>query len=329
MLIAKYKRQEKHRETNMSPSKITIKSRSRSLKDTELQLSKGKVPTLEEVLSKISSNNRGISKYRLRLTYSKESKQVPITNDAFFQDNEHSELFVKDLGPQVAWRLVFFIEYLGPILIHSLMYYLSTRPDMIERFHKYNAPRSPMLNKVAYYMVLAHYVKREFETLFVHQFSLATMPLFNIFKNSFHYWILNGAISLGYFGYGFFFSDNTLSNVYGKLHIGSLGTLIGLFVLSESWNFYIHLKLRRWGDYQKKIGNKDKRVPINGGLFSIFVAPNYTFETWAWIWFTVVFKMNLFAVFFLFVSAGQMYLWAQKKNKKYGTRRSFLIPYIF
>jgi len=41
-------------------------------------------------------------------------------------------------------------------------------------------------------MFIGHYVKRELETIFVHRFSNDTMPFFNVFKNSAHYWVLSG-----------------------------------------------------------------------------------------------------------------------------------------
>lgn len=309
---------------------VIVKSRSKSLKDTEVVLT-GENKNLESILLQLSNNNKGISKYRLRLTYLKENKQIPIIEDSFFENfnADGMELFVKDLGPQISWRLVFCAEYFGPILIHSLAYWLSKQPSVASKLQSSSNPPNPALNKIAYYLVIAHYLKREFETIFVHQFSLATMPLFNLFKNSFHYWVLNGAIAIGYFGYGFLFNDERLFEIYQFLGFDNLGLLIGLFTISELWNFYIHIRLRLWGDKQKKLGNTKKRVPINGGIFKVLIAPNYSFEVWSWIWFALIFKLNVFSLIFLAVSTVQMYLWAQKKNRKYRTRRAFLIPYIF
>lgn len=308
---------------------FTVKSRSKSLKDTKI--ADGKGVTLQSLLGEISRQNRSINKNRLRLTYLKEEKQVPVS-ETFFEEQANLndvEFFVKDLGPQVSWRLVFVVEYLGPILFHSLFYYLSKCPTLVRKYHSKSVEYNPFMNKLAYTLIMGHYLKREFETLFVHQFSQSTMPLFNIFKNSFHYWVLNGAIAFGYFGYGFIFSNAKLFEAYSTLKLNNLGALVALFTLAECWVAYIHIKLRLWGEAQAKQGNTKKRVPINDGIFALLVAPNYAFESWAWIIFSLIFKLNLFALIFTAVSVAQMYLWAQKKNKRYGTKRAFLIPYIF
>lgn len=39
-----------------------------------------------------------------------------------------SKVFVKDLGPQISWRFVFLVEYLGPLVVYLLF---STRPWLI------------------------------------------------------------------------------------------------------------------------------------------------------------------------------------------------------
>lgn len=310
-----------------------VKSRSKALKDTTFDLKSENV-TLSKILKEVSDNNRGINPNRLRLSYLKENKQIAILEETFFKSDEFAngeslQLYVKDLGMQISWRLVFLIEYIGPILIHTFFFYLSNCESIRERFFNSNVEYNPLLNKVAFALIIFHYLKRELESLFVHKFSLATMPIFNVFKNSAHYWLLNGAIALGYFGYGFFINDEKLFKIYSFLGLTDINTLISLMVLSEALNFYIHIRLRCWGDLQKMKGNTTKRVAINDGIFKALIAPNYTFEMWAWLWFTVIFKFNIFAIIFYIVSTVQMYLWAQKKNKKYNVRRAFFIPYLF
>lgn len=306
---------------------ITVKSRSKNLRTAEVDL--GAQTSVASLKQEVSKKNKNISVHRLRLTYQDGAKQQVLTDEMLKRNYYDLELYVKDLGPQISWRLVFIIEYLGPILIHSILYQLSLNAEFIEKWAKIENV-DPSLNRLIYALNTLHYSKRLFESIFIHKFSQATMPLFNLFKNSSHYWLLNGTIGLGYFGYGFIFGNgDKLHGIYRAFRISEASTLISLFIVSELWNFYIHYRLRVFGDKQNLLESNGQRVPINEGLFKIFVAPNYTFEVLSWFWFTLLFKLNFFALLFLFVSATQMYLWAMKKNKKYNTKRAFLIPFVF
>jgi len=98
----------------------------------------------------------------------------------------------KYVGPQISYRGVFIIEYLGPLLI---MLALFSRPAIVYGEGASDQPVHP-LAKTAVLLWSAHFVKRELETLFVHKFSRETMPLSNLFKNSAHYW--SAALYIGW-----------------------------------------------------------------------------------------------------------------------------------
>ena len=87
----------------------------------------------------------------------------------------------------------FLVEYFGPFIFHPLFYYVQSLygSGSFEHTQTQNLPLQLS------FCIL----KRELETIFVHKFSNATMPAFNIFKNSGHYWILSG-FNLAYFIYG-------------------------------------------------------------------------------------------------------------------------------
>ncbi|CAI8507734.1 unnamed protein product [Hanseniaspora opuntiae] len=265
----------------MSLSEINIKTRSRKAFKKDISISydskaNGSIKDLtahilEAYKSKLNPN-------RIRLTVLSKDKQVPLADDL---SNINSEVYIKDLGPQISWRLVFMIEYFGPILIHSILYQLSLY---------YNVSNTNAeLSKNVYYMHLIHYAKREFESV------------------------------LCYLGYGF--------NLGINLNIKPAHSW-GFFAVFELCNLLCHIKLRLVGDKLLKQGIKERK-PINESFFKVLVSPNYTFEVLSWIVVTLTFNLNLFAVLFLLVSSVQMYLWAMKKNKKYGTKKAFLIPYIF
>ncbi|KAL2059575.1 hypothetical protein ABVK25_000868 [Lepraria finkii] len=65
--------------------------------------------------------------HRLRVTKGSDGALIPNSKDLLIEATgvrEQSIIYVKDLGPQIAWRTVFLVEYAGPLLIHPLLYFM-------------------------------------------------------------------------------------------------------------------------------------------------------------------------------------------------------------
>lgn len=206
-------------------------------------------------------------------------------------------------GLQISWRTVFIIEYLGPILIHAAWPLL--RPYLYSDL----TPLS-FSQKLTQALVILHFVKREYETLFVHRFSLNSMPARNIFKNCAHYWILSGAL-IAYFIYA--------PNSYTALSSPTIDIAnwigIALFLIGEIGNAHTHKILSNL----RSPGGTERGIPHGLG-FNLVTCPNYLFEMIAWFGITFVAKTWAMGVF-LIAAYVQMHLWAVKKEKAY--RREF------
>lgn len=276
---------------------IKVIPRSKNIKPLEIDAS-----SYQDFVKQCCLNFQ-INSNRLKISISQNGKIQTITNDYDFELMNAKEVYVKDLGPQIGWRNVYLIEYFGPILIHFCVFnYICDEP--IEY-------------KLIYEMNLIHYFKREFENIFIHKFSNSTMPLFNLFKNCAHYWILGGLLSLMY---------KSIGNINFNLNLNlNKDFLFYLWCFCEIFNGITHIQLRLLGDKSIRKGLA-RQVP-KGGFFEIFISPNYTMEIYGWI---IVFLMNpnIFTLVFIVVGTVQMYLWSVKKQKKYGTRRWFLVPYV-
>ena len=234
-------------------------------------------------------------------------------------------LTVKDLGPQISWRTVFLVEYAGPLIIHPLIYYGA--PSFWARFgYSYN---TSLIQTIAFVLIMAHFVKRELESLFVHRFSNATMPAFNIVKNSSHYWLLSGLV----LGGGLYSPSLGTEAVSGTLRNNRvfLAICACVWLVAELGNLHSHLILMSL----RPKGTRVRQIP-RGGAFELVSCPNYFFEAVAWFAITIM-THSLSSLIFLVVSSVQMTLWAVKKHKnyrkefgaQYPRQRKIMYPFVF
>lgn len=277
--------------------------------------------TLGELKKQIASKLPKLTTERQRITT--EDKKPLLDDDKSLADlgvSSGQTLYVKDLGPQIGWRTVFLTEYAGPIFIHPLFYFLGPKIWHREFVHS-------KMQTVALALVVGHYVKRELETVFVHRFSNGTMPLFNIFKNSTHYWLLSGLLLAPFIHSPWFSAASVAGTVQDKSSY--IYGAAGVMVLSELANAYCHIILKNL----RPAGSKVRKIP-RGFAFELVSCPNYFFEFLSWAAFTVL-TLNPASALFAAVSTGQMWLWAVKKHKNYKKefgkeypKRKAMFPFI-
>lgn len=176
-----------------------------------------------------------------------------------------------------------------------------------------------------------HYAKRLLETLFVHRFSHATMPVRNLFKNCSYYWF--SAIYVAYYvNHPLYIAPSEF-----KFYVG-----LTVFTLCELGNLSIHFALRNL----RQPGTTTRKIPLPTtnpftSLFYFVSCPNYTYEIGSWIGFTImtsclpgihffllftkkksrtyncIIIIVLSAAVFTLAGAYQMTVWAIGKHKAY------------
>eukprot|EP00794_Sanderia_malayensis_P008259 gene8259-9142_t len=236
-------------------------------------------------------------------------------------DKNNCKLYFKDLGPQVGWTTVFLTEYAGPLFIYLLFY---TRPSIIYGKGASSKPMEKVVH-IACGCWSFHYVKRLYETVFVHRFSHKTMPIRNIFKNSSYYWGFAALVA--------YFVNHPLYTParFGQLQINA--GLIG-FILCEYGNLVIHSVLRDL----RPAGSKERKIPYPtknpfSWLFKLVSCPNYTYEVGAWLSFTIM-TQTLTGGMFTLAGFAQMAIWAKGKHRQYKKefkdypRRQAIVPFL-
>ncbi|TID30692.1 hypothetical protein CANINC_000608 [Pichia inconspicua] len=244
-------------------------------------------------------------------------------NGLDFEKEPTINVYAKDVGPQIGWRTVYFIEYLGPMIIHSIFYYLYYDPSKMN-----------YTQLAAFNITLLHYLKREYETLFIHSFSADTMPLAFLFRNSGHYWIINGLfIAFSIYAPQIDYHNRALNFIHhvADRSLDELKIYGGLMLVFELCNLYCHVILRRL----RSDGSREHRIP-QGFAFNLVSFPNYFFEVLSWTVFAVM-TNNWSSYVFLVVGSATMMVWAKQKHAKYRKtfgdkypkNRKAMIPFIF
>lgn len=106
------------------------------------------------------------------------------------------KLYFKDLGPQVAWSTTFYAEYAGPPIVYALVWALR-QPGLITGLNLAPMMDNFGLRQLALACYVGHFLKRLFETRFIHRFSHATMPISSFVRNCAYYWLF--ALAIAYF----------------------------------------------------------------------------------------------------------------------------------
>lgn len=288
---------------------------------------------LSSIIEAYAKNNNVSDPNRIKFSFTPKpdaKKKVTLKNYLTLEENglDFSEtdtihVTAKDVGPQIGWRTVYFIEYLGPIIIHALFYYAW-----------YDAGNMTYTQIASFNLTLLHYLKREYETLFIHTFSSDTMPFAYLFRNSGHYWIING-LFIAFSIYAP--QDVSYEGPWKFIHhvenrsLDELKWYIGIMAFFELCNLYCHIILRRL----RSDGSREHRIP-HGFAFKFVSFPNYFFESLSWAVFAAM-TNNWSSIFFLLVGTGTMMMWAKQKHAryrktfgdKYPKSRKAMIPFIY
>jgi len=275
------------------------------------------VGEVKEAIAQKCRRYRDINRQELRL----EPKGKGLKNESTLTElevNSGAMLYFKDRGLQIGWSTVFLAEYAGPLLVYMWIY---TRPWLF--FGEVSKTAYSPVANIAAACWSGHYLKRILETLFVHRFSNATMPIGNLFKNCSYYW--------GFAAYVSYHVNHPLFTAPSDTQ-AYLG--LGAFLLCELGNLSIHLLFKNL----RPAGSKVRKIPYPNSnpltcLFNFVSCPNYTYEIGAWVAFTIM-TQCVPAGLFTLAGAYQMTVWALGKHRNYRKefkdypRRKAIFPFV-
>jgi len=214
-------------------------------------------------------------------------------------------ILFKDLGPQISYQAVFFWEYFGPLMMYLPFYFY--REKIYGGYFGFSAKECAKPFQRAQVLALwfhsAHYAKRIFETFFVHSFSRATMPIFNLIRNCGYYWTFAGLMS--------YFINHPRYTSPGERQVTIGFVLSALFQLGNFRCHVIQKRLRSSGSSS----SETKYVIPSGFLFDYVTCANYCCEIYQWLGFNIA-TQTAFGYLFLLAGMSQMFPWAVQKHKR-------------
>jgi very-long-chain enoyl-CoA reductase len=171
----------------------------------------------------------------------------------------------------------------------------------------------------------AHFARRTAESLFVHRYGKAAVPVADVVSEYLYYW-----------GFAAWNAWSLTASNYRAADLRVVLFGVALFVLAELGNAKAHRMLRDL----RPVGSKQRVIP-RGFLFERVSCPHYLFEILSWVAFAIVVQ-TWAALAFLLVGAGILAAWARSRHvayrkdfdgadgrEKYPEQRRALLPGIF
>lgn len=253
-------------------------------KTLEVQLSRTTpIPMVKSMLQ----DKTGISASSIKLEIGGKENATVLSDDAELSAYErHIQnsiilINVSSSGSGFTFKQMYCIGYGMPALIFALFFTLYP--------HK-----SSLYYCLITFCVALHFLKRISEGFFVHVLNNEKVPFSWGFGMIFYYGFLFGVLV-------------SVEVFYLRPNIqmwsdGVWITLLGIFLLSEFFNFYCHyqlgnLRVEKVNGVTRQVSGR--KVPV-GLFFDSVISPNYSFELLIWLSFALLFKTYAGFAFFVF-----------------------------
>jgi len=238
---------------------------------------------------------------RNTFTLSKTITDTPLNNSETVRElkmNDGDSLCITLNRTEFAWRTIYVGEYIMGLLGHCFTFLVVCGMKL-----------SHPVQWASLIFFLTHYSRRISESLFVHKFSRATLPLSVMFTNFLYYGSLGGFVVAW---------DIYVSKSYADHSIIRWGFLI-FACIAAFMNHKCHVYLSRERKGQEYFN------PTKYG-YTYISSVNYTYESICWLCFAVFTDSNWCYIFWA-TGTIIMYVWAvQKRNRRGFNQKYAMFP---